>query len=75
MIPALAVPVTEAALFTLGCIAIHALRRHADVVTATLACFATILILMIGIACAPEPLSRYTSASAGDFIIADPAIY
>lgn len=74
MIPAL-VPVTEAALFTLGCIAIHALRRQADVVTAALACFATLLILMIGIACAPEPLARYQSANAGDFFVADPSIY
>lgn len=75
MIPALMVPVTEAALFTLGCIAIHALRRHADVVTATLACLATLLVLMIGIAYAPEPLAHYKSPATGDFIIADPAIY
>jgi lysylphosphatidylglycerol synthetase-like protein (DUF2156 family) len=74
MIPVL-VPVTEAALFTLGCVAIHALRRHADVVTATLACLATLLVLMIGIVCAPESLAHYQSASLGDFAITDPATY
>lgn len=71
MIPALA-PVAEAALFTLGCMAIHALRRHADTVTATLACFATILVLLLGIAFAPAPATQY---SAGDFVMIDPAIY
>ena len=71
MIPALA-PVAEAALFTLGCMAIHALRRHADTVTATLACFATILVLMLGIAFAPVP---NTQSSSGDFVMMDPAIY
>lgn len=71
MIPALA-PVAEAALFTLGCMAIHALRQHADTVTATLACFATILVLMLGIAFAPVPASQYAS---GDFVMIDPAIY
>lgn len=71
MIPALA-PVAEAALFTLGCMAIHALRRHADTVTATLACFATILVLLLGIAFAPAPATQY---SAGDFVMVDPAIY
>ncbi|MCJ2015764.1 hypothetical protein [Methylobacterium sp. J-076] len=74
MIPALA-PMAEAALFTLGCMAIHALRRHADTVTATLACFVTILVLMLGIAYAPEPLAHYQSASTGDFVMVDPAIY
>lgn len=71
MIPALA-PVAEAALFTLGCMAIHALRRHADTVTATLACFATILVLLLGIAYAPASVSQY---QPGDFAMIDPAIY
>lgn len=75
MMPVLVVPVMEAAFFTLGCIAIHALRRRADVVTATLACFATLLVLMIGIAYAPEPLAHYQSMSTGDVIVADPAVY
>ncbi len=71
MIPALA-PVAEAALFTLGCMAIHALQRHADTVTATLACFATILILLLGIAYAPTSVSHYQS---GDLVMIDTAIY
>ncbi|MDP4004014.1 hypothetical protein [Methylobacterium sp. NEAU K] len=69
------VPVAEAALFTLGCLVIHALRRHADVVTATLACVATLLVLMIGIACAPESLAAYQAASTTDFARLDPALY
>jgi hypothetical protein len=69
------VPVTEAALFTLGCIAIHALRKHADAVTAMLACFVTLLVLMIGIVCAPEPFSRYQTAGLADFALADQAAY
>ncbi len=68
-------PVVEASLFTLGCMAIHALRRHADVVTATLACFATLLVLLIGVLCAPEPLQRYQTASLGDFVVTDPSLY
>jgi hypothetical protein len=69
------VPVTEAVLFTLGCIAIHALRRHADTVTATLACFATLLVLLLGIVYAPEPFTQIQTASVGDFVITDPALY
>ena len=69
------VPVAEAALFTFGCVAIHALRRHADVVTATLACLVTLLVLMIGIACAPETVAKYQAASIGDFASMDPAVY
>ncbi len=74
MITAL-VPVSEAALFTLGCIAIHAMRRHADTVTATLACFATLLVLLLGMIYAPEPFSQIQTASLGDFVITDPALY
>jgi hypothetical protein len=69
------VPVAEAALFTFGCLVIHALRRHADVVTATLACLATLLVLMMGIACAPESFAKYQAASIGDFTHLDPATY
>ncbi|CAM2829038.1 MULTISPECIES: hypothetical protein [Methylobacterium] len=69
------VPVAEAALFTLGCLLIHTLRRHADVVTATLACVATLLVLMIGIACAPESFVKYQGASITEFARLDPAIY
>lgn len=69
------VPVAEAALFTFGCLVIHALRRDADVVTATLACFATLLILMIGIAYAPESFGKYQAVSINDFAQLDPAIY
>ncbi|SFL51236.1 hypothetical protein [Methylobacterium pseudosasicola] len=69
------VPVAEAALFTLGCLIIHTLRRHADLVTATLACVATLLILMIGIACAPESFAKYQAASITDYAYLDTAIY
>ena len=69
------VPLAEAALFTLGCVLIHATRRQADVVTAALACLATLLVLMIGIACAPEPFTDYTAASAADLNPRDPAVY
>ena len=69
------VPVAEAALFTLGCLMIHTLRRHADVVTATLACLATLLVLMVGIACAPDSYGKYQAASITDFARLDPAIY
>lgn len=74
MIPAL-LPVSEAALFTLGCIVIHGMRRHADVVTATLACVATLLVLLIGVAYAPEPFAKIQTASVGDIGIVGPAIY
>ena len=66
---------TEAALFTLGCIAIHAMRRHADTITATLACFATLLVLMLGIAYAPEPFTQIQAAHVGDFVLTDPSLY
>jgi hypothetical protein len=69
------VPLAEATLFTLGCILIHALRRHADVVTATLACFATLLVLMIGLTFAPEQVLRYQSASLAEYGFVDPASY
>lgn len=69
------VPVAEATLFTFGCLVIHALRRHADVVTAALACLATLLVLMIGIACAPESFAKYQAASVTDFAHLDAAIY
>ncbi|MFC6792598.1 hypothetical protein ACFQE0_25415 [Methylobacterium komagatae] len=67
------VPVAEAAVFTLGCIAIHALRRHADVVTATLACFATILFLLIGASLAPA--SMLLDHQSSDFAMIDPSLY
>ena len=69
------VPLAEASLFTLGCVLIHAMRRHADVVTATLACLATLLVLMIGIACAPEPFAKSQAAGMNDFTRGDPAVY
>lgn len=69
------VPLAEATLFTLGCVLIHAMRRQADVVTAALACLATLLVLMIGIACAPEPFTDYAAASIADFNPRDPAVY
>ncbi len=68
-------PFTEAALFTLGCMAIHALRRHADTVTAALACFVTLLVLMLGIAYAPEPFTQIQMAQMSDFVGADPSLY
>ena len=68
-------PLAEAALFTLGCVLIHVMRRHAEVVTATLACLATLLVLMIGVAYAPEPFTHYTAASIADFNPGDPAVY
>lgn len=74
MITAL-MPVTEAALFTLGCIAIHALQRHAETVTATLACFATLLVLLVGLVYAPIPYAQMQTTSLGDFVIANPALY
>lgn len=51
---ALVVPVVEAAVFTAGCAAIHALRRHADSVTVALAGLAVLLVLLVGISCTPE---------------------
>lgn len=69
------VPLAEATLFTLGCILIHALRRHADVVTAALACFATLLVLLIGLAFAPEQVLRYQSASLAEYGVVDAATY
>ncbi len=69
------VPLAEATLFTLGCVLIHAMRRHADVMTATLACLATLLVLLIGVACAPEPFGKYQAATIADFNRADPAVY
>lgn len=69
------VPLAEATLFTLGCVLIHVMRRQADVVTATLACLATLLVLMIGIACAPEPFTADTPASIAHFNPLDPAVY
>lgn len=69
------VPLAEATLFTLGCVLIHAMRRHADVMTATLACLATLLVLLIGVACAPEPFDKYQAATIADFNRADPAVY
>ncbi|GJE62639.1 hypothetical protein [Methylobacterium trifolii] len=59
---ALFLPVVEAALFTSGCLLIHTLRRHADVLTVSLACVATILILLIGISSAPEPFLKAQGA-------------
>lgn len=50
----LAIPAAEAALFTLGCAAIHALRRQADGVTLALGGILAILVLLVGIASTPE---------------------
>jgi len=55
--------------------AIPALRRHADTVTAALACFVTLLVLMLGIAYAPEPFTQIQMAQLSDFVGADPSLY
>jgi hypothetical protein len=55
---ALTLPVAEAALFTTGCLIIHLLRRHAEVVTAVLACLLMMVVLVLGIAGAPEPFLK-----------------
>ena len=51
---ALAIPAAEAALFTAGCAAIHALRRQADGVTLGLAGLLAIVVLLLGIAATPD---------------------
>lgn len=51
---ALALPVTEAVLFTAGCAAIHALRRQADGVTLALVGILALLVLLVAIAATPE---------------------
>lgn len=60
---ALTLPVAEAALFTTGCLVIHLLRRHAEVVTAVLACLLMMVVMVLGIAGAPEPFLRAQAAS------------
>lgn len=55
---ALALPVAEASLFTLGCLMIHALRRHADIVTGALACLLVLVTMMLAVAGTPEPVLR-----------------
>lgn len=59
---ALTLPVAEAALFTTGCLVIHLLRRHAEVVTAVLACLLMMVVLVLGVAGAPEPVLKAQAA-------------
>lgn len=71
---ALTLPVAEATLFTAGCLLIHLARRHAETVTAVLACLIMVLVMLIGIASAPDAFVRANSASAiadGGFIAAN----
>ncbi|AWN40290.1 hypothetical protein [Methylobacterium durans] len=49
----LALPVAQAAAFTLGCALIHALRRHHEPVTGVLAGVALILVLALMVASLP----------------------
>jgi hypothetical protein len=60
---ALALPVAEASLFTLGCLLIHGLRRHADLVTGALACLLALLTLLLALAGTPEPVLRAQAAA------------
>ena len=55
---ALSLPVAEASFFTLGCLLIHALRRHADLVTGALACLLVLVTLLLAVVGAPEPVLR-----------------
>ncbi len=55
---ALTLPVAEASLFTFGCLLIHALRRHADIVTGALACLLVLLTLLLALLKTPEPVLR-----------------
>lgn len=55
---ALTLPVAEASLFTFGCLLIHALRRHADIVTGALACLLVLVTLLLAVAGTPEPVLR-----------------
>lgn len=61
---ALAIPAVEAAVFTVGCAAIHALRRQADGVTLGLAGVLAILVLLLAIAWTPD-LYLAVQADAG----------
>ncbi|MDR7037715.1 MULTISPECIES: hypothetical protein [Methylobacterium] len=54
----LAMPITEAALFTAGCAVIHAQRGRAEQVTVALACLVVLLAFALGIASLPEGLLR-----------------
>ncbi len=60
---ALTLPVAEASLFTLGCLLIHTLRRHADVVTGALACLLVLVTLLLAVAGTPEPVLRAHAAA------------
>ena len=64
---ALTLPVAEATLFTAGCLLIHLARRHAEAMTVVLACLLMVVVMLIGIASAPEAFVRANSAS----VIAD----
>jgi hypothetical protein len=59
----LTLPVAEASLFTLGCLLIHTLRRHADVVTGALACLLVLVTCLLALAGMPESVLRAQSAA------------
>ncbi|MCJ2008440.1 hypothetical protein FV232_24155 [Methylobacterium sp. WL30] len=63
---ALAIPAAEAAMFTAGCAAIHALRRQADGVTLGLAGLLAIVVLLLGIAWTPD---LYLAAQTDDVLV------
>ncbi|WP_430913128.1 hypothetical protein [Methylobacterium sp. sgz302541] len=50
----LMLPVAEAAVFTAGCLVIHAQRKRANTVTVLLAGLAAVLVVLLGMACLPE---------------------
>ncbi|MEA1831319.1 hypothetical protein U8607_04405 [Methylobacterium durans] len=54
----LALPLSEAALFTAGCAVIHAQRARAEQVTAALACIVVLLSFAVGVASLPENLMQ-----------------
>ncbi|WP_336486436.1 hypothetical protein [Methylobacterium nigriterrae] len=58
MAVAIVVPLAEAALFTAGCLVIHAQRRHPDRVTVTLTCVAVLLAFVLGLALTPDSYVR-----------------
>lgn len=50
----LILPVAEAAVFTAGCVVIHAQRRRANTVTILLAAAVAVLVVLLGMAALPE---------------------
>ena len=60
----LAIPAAEAAAFTAGCAAIHALRRQADGVTLGLAGLLAIVVLLLGIAATPDAFRPFQADDA-----------